>query len=114
MKRLLLGLLLLSPAIARADDTSISENWRKFNSYRIVAGVKATLQGLMAGYAGWRALNTVGDCSTEIQKLLKTNRTKEQLGTTLDKSVFCGGMAYTSYLLACYAWQNAKHALAIK
>lgn len=114
MKRLLLGLLILSPAIIRADDTSISENWRRFNSYRIVAGVKATLQGFMAGYAGWRALNTVGHCSEEIQKLIKTDRTRKQLETTLDNSVFCGGMAYTSYLLACYAWANAKHALAIR
>ncbi len=114
MKRILLALLVACPAMVVADDTSIAQTWRNISSYRAVSGVKAVLQGLMAGYAGYRSLTTVGDCADSIKVLLTTQRNRKQLELALDRSVLTGGMAYTSYLLACYAWQNAKHALAIK
>ena len=49
-----------------------------------------------------------------VRSYLDGHREWDRWQLLMDHGVVSGGMFYTSYLLACYAWANAKHALALK
>lgn len=117
MKRLLLGLLLISPAMAIAADadadSSIGAKCRAINNHRVTAGVKAAVQAVAAGYSLWRVYKTGGDLK-EFKTWATTERSCKQGRLALDKGMLTGGWLAAGFFLARAAVQNAKHALALK
>lgn len=113
MKRFLLIACLLCPALKAESD--IVRTWEKINSYRVTSGVKCVLQVILGGYAFKHAAKSAKAFTTDVNDALDSGkRSKALFWKSLDDGVVTGGMGYTSCVLFCKAWKNAKHALAIK